>query len=79
MKYFVKLFVVTSFLLLYTHSYAQAKVAYLDMTYILNKSKIYKIHIYGKDVAETFEGIKKNKKGRILRKISDIYDLIIKI
>ena len=48
------------------------------MTYILNKSKIYKIHIYGKDVVETFEGIKKNKKGRILRKISDIYDLIIK-
>ena len=39
MKYFVKLFVVTSFLLLYTHSYAQAKVAYLDMTYILNNSK----------------------------------------
>ena len=39
MKYFVKLFVVTSFLLLYTHSYAQAKVAYLDMTYILNNRK----------------------------------------
>ena len=39
MKYFVKLFVVTYFLLLYTHSYAQAKVAYLDMTYILNNSK----------------------------------------
>ena len=31
-----------------------------------------------KMLAETFEGIKKNKKGRILRKISDIYDLIIK-
>ncbi len=55
-----------------------SKKLHKDMTYILNKSKIYKIHIYGKDVAETFEGIKKNKKGRILRKISDIYDLIIK-
>ena len=55
-----------------------SKKLHKNMTYILNKSKIYKIHIYGKDVVETFEGIKKNKKGRILRKISDIYDLIIK-
>ncbi len=39
MKYFVKLFVVTFFLLIYTHSYAEAKVAYLDMKFILNNSK----------------------------------------
>ena len=26
----------------------------------------------------TIKGIKKNRKGRILRKISDIYDLIVK-
>ena len=28
---------------------------------IINKSKIDKIHIYGKDVKETFKGIKKKK------------------
>jgi len=39
MKYFVKLFVVTFFLLIYTYSYAEAKVAYLDMKFILNNSK----------------------------------------
>ena len=48
------------------------------MSNILNNSKINKIHIYGNDVAETFKGIKKNRKGRILRKISDIYDLIVR-
>ena len=32
------------------------------MSNILNKSKINKIHIYGKDVAETFKGIKKKEK-----------------
>jgi len=39
MKYFVKLFVVTFFLLIYTHSYAEVGVAYLDMKFILNNSK----------------------------------------
>ena len=48
------------------------------MSNILNKSKINKIHIYGKDVVETFKGIKKKIKGRILRKTSDIYDLIVR-
>ena len=38
MKYLVKFFVVTFLLLIYTHASAE-KVAYLDMTYVLNNSK----------------------------------------
>ncbi len=49
-----------------------------SMSIILNKSKISKIHIYGNDVLETFKGIKKNRKGRILRSSSDIFDLIVR-
>ena len=55
-----------------------SKKLHKDMSNILNNSKINKIHIYGNDVAETFKGIKKKRKGRILRKISDIYDLIVR-
>jgi len=39
MKYLVKLFVVTLFLLISTHVYAEQKIAVLDMKYILNESK----------------------------------------
>ena len=39
MKYLVKIFVVTFLLLIYTHASAEQKVAYLDMKFILNKSK----------------------------------------
>ena len=43
MKYFVKFFVVTSFLLLCTYSLAEEhnkqKIAYIDMTFALNNSK----------------------------------------
>ena len=39
MKYLVKFFVVTFLLLIYTNASAEQKVAYLDMTFILNNSK----------------------------------------
>ena len=39
MKYFVKLFVVTLFLLNSTYASAEQKIAYIDMKYILNNSK----------------------------------------
>ena len=44
----------------------------------LNNSKISKIHIYGKDVIETYKYIKNNRKGRILQNTSDIFDLIVR-
>tara|TARA_Y100000590_G_scaffold456484_1_gene607181 strand:+ start:540 stop:1064 length:525 start_codon:yes stop_codon:yes gene_type:complete len=39
MKYLVKIFVVTFFLLVCTYASAESKIAYLDMKYILNNSK----------------------------------------
>ena len=38
MKYLVKFFVVTFFLLICTHTFAEQKIAVLDMTYALNES-----------------------------------------
>ena len=39
MKYLVKFFVVTSFLLVCTYSFAEQKIVMLDMTFVLNESK----------------------------------------
>ena len=39
MKYLVKFFVVTFFLLVCTHSFAEQKIVMLDMTFVLNESK----------------------------------------
>ena len=39
MKYFVKFFVVTFFLFICTHTFAEQKIVVLDLTYVLNESK----------------------------------------
>ena len=39
MKYLVKFFVVTFFLILSTHTFAEQKIVVLDMKYVLNNSK----------------------------------------
>ena len=39
MKYIVKFFVVTFFLLVSTHAFAEQKIVVLDLTYVLNESK----------------------------------------
>jgi len=39
MKYFVRFIVVTFFLLICTHSFAEQKIVILDLTYVLNNSK----------------------------------------
>ena len=46
MKYFVKFFVVTFFLLICTHTFAEQKIVALDLTYVLNNSRA------GKDAQE---------------------------
>ena len=46
MKYIVKFFVVTFFLLICTHTFAEQKIVVLDLTYVLNGSKA------GKDAQE---------------------------
>ncbi len=55
-----------------------SKKLHRDISSTLNSSKISKIHIYGKDVIETFKDIKNNMKGRILQNKSDIFDLIVR-
>ena len=39
MKYLVKFFVVTFFLLICTHTFAEQRIVVLDLTYVLNESK----------------------------------------
>tara|TARA_Y100000590_G_scaffold54956_1_gene57471 strand:- start:4109 stop:4633 length:525 start_codon:yes stop_codon:yes gene_type:complete len=39
MKYIVKFFVVTFFLLISTHTFAEQKIVVLDLSYVLNESK----------------------------------------
>ena len=39
MKYFVKFFVVTFFLLICTHTFAEQKIVVLDLKFVLNNSK----------------------------------------
>ena len=42
----------------------------------INKSNINKVYVHGKFIKETFKGLKKNKKAKILDKKSKIIDLI---
>jgi len=51
MKYFVKFIVVTFFLLICTHTFAEQKIVVLDLTYVLNGSKA------GKDAQEFLKKI----------------------
>ena len=45
---------------------------------LINRLKIDKFHIYGKHIKKTYKHLKGNKKGIVLNKISQIYDLINK-
>ena len=48
------------------------------VTKIINKLKIDKVHIYGKNIKKTYQGLKNNKKGLVLTNILQINDLINK-
>ena len=68
MKYFVESFVVTFFLLICTHTFAEQKIVVLDLTYVLNNSKA------GKDAQEFLKKtFKENAK-----KYSDIEEALKK-
>ena len=54
------------------HSIKQHKL----ITKIVNKTKINQVYVIGKYINETFKGLKKNKKGKILQNKSSIIDLI---
>ena len=44
MKYFVKFIVVTFFLLICTHTFAEQKIVVLDLKFVLNKVKQERMH-----------------------------------
>ncbi len=52
---------------------------HLSISKIINKLKIDKVHIYGKDIKKTYQGLKNSKKGLILTNILQINYLINKI
>jgi MurE/MurF fusion protein len=54
------------------HSIKQHKL----ISKIVNKTKINKVYVVGKYIKETFKGLKKNKKAKILSKNFNIIDLI---
>ena len=67
MKYLVKFFVVTFLLFVCTHVFAEQKVAYLDMKFILNNSKAGKgaqdfLKKSFKDGQKKFSEVEKNLK-----------------
>ncbi len=56
------------------HSAKQHKL----ISKVINKTKIDQVYVIGKYIKETFKGLKKNKKARILSNNLDIFDLINK-
>ena len=56
------------------HSVKQHKL----ISKMLNNTKIDQVYVIGKYIKETFKGLKKNKKARILSNKLDIFDLINK-
>ena len=73
MKYFVKFFVVTFIVLICSYSYADQKIVFIDMKYVLNNSKA------GKDAQDFLkksfsENQKKldNKEGSLKKEESDL-------
>jgi len=52
---------------------------HLSMAKIINQLKIDKVHICGKDIKKTYQGLKNSKKGVVLRNILQINYLINKI
>ena len=45
---------------------------------IINKLDIDKVHVFGKDIKKTYEVLKKNKQGVVIKNLSKINDLILK-
>jgi len=53
-----------------------SKILHKKISKIINKTSIKKVYVTGKHIKETFYGINRKKRGRILRDKDEIYDLI---
>src|SRR6056300_1867574 len=49
-----------------------------SMTKLINKLNIHKVHVYGKDIKDTYVGVVKNKKGLTLENLTDFENFIKK-
>jgi len=54
-----------------------SKKLHKEISKVINLSSIYKVNVFGKDVKETYKKIVAKKKGYILKRTSQIFDLII--
>ena len=54
-----------------------SKKLHIDAAKIINKSNLNKVYVLGKHIRSTFNKIKTQKKGTILRNKKDIKDLIV--
>jgi murE/murF fusion protein len=54
-----------------------SKKLHIEVADLINKTKIDKVYVYGKDVINTFNKIKSQKRGKILNSKKDILNFII--
>ena len=53
-----------------------SKILHKKVSKIINKTSIKKVYVIGNYIKETFYGISRKKRGRILRNKDEIYELI---
>jgi murE/murF fusion protein len=52
----------------------KSKKFHKELSYIINKSDIDKVFVYGKDIKLTFKFLSRNKKGKVFNKLSEAYN-----
>ena len=51
----------------------KSKRFHRDLSTVINKSKIDKVFVYGKHIKETFNGVSKEKKGKVFKNLKEAY------
>ena len=57
----------------------KSKKFHKDLSFVINKSNIDKVFVYGKHIKETFNYLSTNKKGKIFKNIKEAYVHLSKI
>ena len=52
----------------------KSKKLHKELSNVINRSNIDKVFVYGKEIQETFNYLKKNKKGKIFNNLGEAYD-----
>ena len=53
-----------------------SKKLHLELSDVINSSSIDKVYVFGKNIKDTYKNIYRNKKGLVLKEITQIIDLI---